>query len=483
MKIIISFFTFLIVIILNFFVEEILIFFLQDVSDYITNISFKTLQVLLFFSFSFFLNSLIARFFWGVFVKKYLLIQVPTLIYQCSNFIVYIITLAIVLELVFDSSFLSLIATFGAFSIVLAFGLRGLTSDLMTGLALNLEQPFKIGEWVSFKSPDFHYIGKIIQINWRVTHIVLNNGNYILIPNRSLGDCVLINFSKHQFNRYELNIDFDYNIADSEIKRILYSAVNSLSEVSGFVEQHMTDVFIDEIHKNGVKYLVRYWIIPWEKVTPSEAKHIVQSKILQHLRLSGITPSHSKIHYFEKNKPEIIDSTRELQINILKSLRAINLFSDLKDDEIDHLSKVAKQKLWKAEDILVNQGEKGDSMFIVLEGLLDVSIDNGRGAYYSIAMIEAGDIFGEMSLLTGEDRSARVKSLTQTLTVEISRSHFKKILDERKDLCQRISEIIVKRNIDLEKKKLKMNKIEKEERIKKESFTILKRIISFFDLD
>jgi CRP-like cAMP-binding protein len=68
---------------------------------------------------------------------------------------------------------------------------------------------------------------------------------------------------------------------------------------------------------------------------------------------------------------------------------------------------------YKAGDTIVSEGDVGDSAYRINAGTVEVTVGNGQNAR-SVAKLEAGEIFGEMSLIDAGPRSATVKALTDT---------------------------------------------------------------------
>ena len=71
-----------------------------------------------------------------------------------------------------------------------------------------------------------------------------------------------------------------------------------------------------------------------------------------------------------------------------------------------------KLRTMEADDVIIHEGEQGDSMFFVASGMMRVLVEKRNGTNPEIAHIGPGDFFGEMSLVSGEARSATVISPT-----------------------------------------------------------------------
>ncbi len=105
-------------------------------------------------------------------------------------------------------------------------------------------------------------------------------------------------------------------------------------------------------------------------------------------------------------------------------LNRIFLFSDLSKQEIARLSTLMTEKVYKrGEDILV-QNEKGDSLYIILEGKVKVVLYGDKGREIILSILKSGDFFGEMALLDEDVRSAYVITLEKTRVLVLPREIF-----------------------------------------------------------
>ncbi|MEM1091181.1 MAG: mechanosensitive ion channel family protein [Pseudomonadota bacterium] len=372
---------------------------------------------------------------------------VPVLLTQLSAAVVLFVATLLIVHQVFEASILGFLTALGAVSVVIAFGLRGLVSDLFTGLAINVEQPFQIGDWIAFyDTQGGQHEGQVVQINWRTTHLVAENHNYLVIPNREIGDSTVINYWKpKRANRFELRLTLDYAVAVDEARRILLAAVSAVLDSPGFDSGPKPQVLVDKLDEDGVKYLVRYWITPWDGTSPSLSRDVVQTSIMKHLRLAGVTPAYAKLEHFQQPKPEVLTAGTSAHLPIRQMLGLMDFFSPLNDQELDQVVNKGETASWPAGDTLLTEGDEGASMFVVLQGLLDVWLHPDGQQAIRVGQIEAGEFFGEMSLLTGEPRGATIRAATPVLTLEITKPVMQQLLTDRPVLMERISELVARR--------------------------------------
>lgn len=128
-----------------------------------------------------------------------------------------------------------------------------------------------------------------------------------------------------------------------------------------------------------------------------------------------------------------------------------SLFADvLSDRQLDDLA--ARSKIYDVgkDRILMAEGDFGVSMFIIVDGKVDVTVAGTRHANRDVAMLGPGDIFGEMSLMTGARRAATVTSVEPTRVVEITKVALENVLTHSPELVDRFGAFLAKRRAELE---------------------------------
>jgi CRP-like cAMP-binding protein len=148
---------------------------------------------------------------------------------------------------------------------------------------------------------------------------------------------------------------------------------------------------------------------------------------------------------------------------------------------LESLVKEARLNHYGRGEHLIQEGAEGDSMFLLLRGAAQVSVSK-NGSSIPVATLNAGDCFGEMSLLTGERRTATVRAESDCYVMEISKPVMAEVIRDSPDCLERLSELLAKRKLENEGviKEASEGQNEKKEREYQASF--LKRLQSFFEL-
>lgn len=95
----------------------------------------------------------------------------PRLIVQLFSVIIFLLAISGIVYFVFGQSVTAIWATSGAIGIVIGLALRNLILDTFSGLAIHMERPFEVGEWIMFHSRMGKFIGRVEETNWRTTRL------------------------------------------------------------------------------------------------------------------------------------------------------------------------------------------------------------------------------------------------------------------------------------------------------------------------
>ena len=122
------------------------------------------------------------------------------------------------------------------------------------------------------------------------------------------------------------------------------------------------------------------------------------------------------------------------------------IFALLSEDERHALARRATQQLYGRGEAIVRQGEPGGSIFVVAVGRVRVTIGPER---HEVAVTETGGYFGEMSLLTGDARSATVEAIDDCTVVEITADAFREVVLKNPAVLDLITADVTRRRAEL----------------------------------
>lgn len=130
---------------------------------------------------------------------------------------------------------------------------------------------------------------------------------------------------------------------------------------------------------------------------------------------------------------------------LLAGLKNISYFAEVPEKYLEQLAGAAIKKNYPKNVVVINEGDEAGSLFIVVSGRVQAFLSNESGRTVTLATLEAGSFFGELSLLDGEPRSASVITLEPTICLLIPRSSFQSWLREYPDAGLSIIHLLTRR--------------------------------------
>ncbi len=107
-----------------------------------------------------------------------------------ASVLVYVVALVGIMDSVLKQPISAVIATSGVLAIVLGLALQNTLADVFSGLALNIERPFRAGEWITIPHA---IVGQVMEINWRATRIKTASNNMVVVPNSVISKATITN--------------------------------------------------------------------------------------------------------------------------------------------------------------------------------------------------------------------------------------------------------------------------------------------------
>jgi CRP/FNR family transcriptional regulator, cyclic AMP receptor protein len=126
-------------------------------------------------------------------------------------------------------------------------------------------------------------------------------------------------------------------------------------------------------------------------------------------------------------------------------LRSVLLFKDLPDVELAKIVSFATEKKFPRHQIVCEEGEQGNSLFIIKQGLVKISKASSDGRIKTLAILKPGEFFGEMSLLSDEKRSATGETLNETRVLVLDKVNFHTLLNKNPHISIQIIRTLIER--------------------------------------
>lgn len=378
--------------------------------------------------------------------------NLPNIVKDIIGIFIYFMAIVVIVTEVFGKSFFSVVLLVSPGLAVIGFAAKDLIADCINGIALDLQADFELGDWIEFKDGT---IGKIIEMKMTGVDILLPNSSILFISNTMLNSDPMINLSKPERDYFvNIKVVLEHKVPVSRARRILLAAASS----APWVYNHEAKVFSESVQENGVVYIVYFKVS--DRSVWLETRHRVIQSITEYL------------HKFDLKICQItgeinvstIPNDADLSFNdkyVTSPIVALKMSKLLEDCDLEtqkEFSQYMKLRKFQNGESIINQGEDGDSMFIIAEGVVDVDVELGLNqdrdndgkedtVEHRAACLVDGDYFGETALLLGEKRTATVIARTDAVIYEIDRETVKNIATKYSDFIDKISNSLAKRKL------------------------------------
>ena len=328
------------------------------------------------------------------------------------------------------------LATTAVGAVIVGLALQDTLGNLFSGLAIQVERPFRVGQWVTIGGKD----GLVSEITWRATKIRTKAGNFVIVPNSVLARDTITNYSEPTLDtRIELEIGASYDAPPNEVRAVIRAA---LRDEPLILQDHEPDILVVDFGPSAIVYRIRVWTTDF--AADERVRDRVRTRVYYAFRRHHILIPYPVQVQIQQEAAPFPSADRPAFAALLG---AVDIFAALSDAQRLELLEGAHTSLYGAGEIVVRQGDAGSSIFLVARGDAAVTLDGVTG---ELARLHEGEFFGEMSLLTGEPRTATVTAITDCELVEIGADAFRRVMLGDPTLVERVSTAVAARRSDLE---------------------------------
>lgn len=139
---------------------------------------------------------------------------------------------------------------------------------------------------------------------------------------------------------------------------------------------------------------------------------------------------------------------------LVENLKKVGILSGLRQEYLEMLAKLSTVRTFKKGEVIIKQGDPGTGLFMVISGTVTITMKSRPGFPDAVlAQMSKGEVFGEMSLIDGQSRSATVTASTECQILELNRWVFLDALRREPNIAVAMLPVLVKRIRTLEENK------------------------------
>ena len=368
----------------------------------------------------------------------------PRITRDFTLFIVFAVVGLITLRTYGNFNLAGVLTTSAMLTAVLGLGAQTTLSNFFSGLVLQFEHPFDIGDWIEYGS----LIGQVVSCSWKSTRLRSRDGTLIFIPNSDLLSGRYVNLSKPDHcMRGRLKIGLEYDAPPNTVRKVILEVLRQNPHVVASPEPA---VRLTNFGDSSIEYTVYYWTreIADEPDVRAEINNAMWYALRRHgLRIPfpirDVQLAHEeRAHHARLAEAETAD--------LVSMLNTVPVLQPLSADERLQLLRTARLLTFGSGENIVREGDAGDSMYVIRSGTCEVLKQGADGDPQRLTALTEGAFFGEMSLLTGEKRAATVRAAEDVRVVEIGKHEFSRILLAEPEFAATVADVLASRQQGLQ---------------------------------
>src|SRR6266700_2167 len=368
--------------------------------------------------------ALVNRYVWDFYFEKKRQTPIPHFLREVVGGVIFLVTLLFILSSGYhaEAQLTGLLAGSGVVAIILGFAGQNFFAGIIGGISIQLNRPYKVGDLLQVGER----FAEVMEINWRSTRLRTTDGIYLNIPNNEMVSHAIVNLHyPTEVHAMRIRVGVEYKNRPNRVKDALFRAASS---AEGVLAEPKVKIFLVDFADSAVTYEIKFYMGNHARI--NEVNDAVRTNVWYELKRQGITiPFPIRTLQLERKAARPVQEDYDEARTIL---RDEPLFECLSDAQIDNLVKEARLNYFGRGENVIKEGAEGDSMFVLLQGAARVWVSR-NGTSIPIATLSAGDCFGEMSLLTGESRTATVQAESDCYVLEIGKPVMAEVIRDSPD--------------------------------------------------
>lgn len=335
----------------------------------------------------------------------------------------------------------SLLTTSALLTAVVGLSLQDTLGNLFAGLSIQAQRPFEVGDFIQY-DPDHRLIGRVIEINWRATTLLTNDDVEVIIPNAAIARAAIRNFTKPtEASRRVVTVACPYEVSPRLVRETVLAALDGVPEI---LREPPPSVIVEGFGPAGIDYAVRFYTRNFQLRDVTDS--MVRERVWYALRRARVAIPHptSEIHVVSRREAPAPNEVERLAATA-RLLRGVDFLAVLPPASLERLASLVETRVYGAGETVIHQGDPGEELFVVGLGHVSVMVGRDGGSTAEIARLGPGQFFGEMSMMTGEARTATVSTIGECELLVVGKHAFAEVLSMAPELAHIVGEAIMRR--------------------------------------
>jgi len=307
-------------------------------------------------------------------------------------------------------------------------------SDVFSGIVLNFSRPYRPGDWISI---DGSTDGRVIEMNWRATHVLTAKRDLAIVPNSAIAKAKIVNASSPSgIHGMTVTVQLDAKTPPGAAGEILERAILNSRLI---LATPAASIMIKSITASSTEFDITFFVE--DLAQASRAQNELFDLVFRHLAASGIELASTQSQPYPALQTA---ASQNAASGPERALNLVELFARLTAEERQSLAAKLKQKTYDHGEAVVEPGMVLRSLFIIGAGVLSITTVVAEGQI-EVMRLGPGDHFGELGLRTGTAAAVKISALVPTIVYELTKDDLAPVLEARPPIAQELCRVLARR--------------------------------------
>lgn len=340
------------------------------------------------------------------------------LVQEVIGAVIFLIAIVAAAGYVLQLPVKGLLATSGAMAIIVGLALQSTLSDVFSGIILNTTKPYQVDDSIAIDGME----GKVMDIDWRATHLMTGAGSMVVIPNSVAAKAKIVNLSRPvNIHGVSITVMMSPHIRP---RRVLDALERALQGCSALLHTPKARAVVKETSPTTIEYSMTGFISDLNH--KFEVRNLLFDLAYRHLEAAGIAWQ-SEITAEAMSRPRAL-------------LDEVKVFRASTSDEKDALARTMVAREYAAGQTIMDTGDEADGLWVIATGVVSVRIADGN------EMVEAGrmgpgEVMGVQNVLDDSPSEALFVALTSCVIYRIEKAATRQAMAQRAEITTALNKL------------------------------------------
>lgn len=339
----------------------------------------------------------------------------------------------LILWLVMGVNLVALVALPTVAAAMVGVALKDTVTRFFAGIELG--KIVKVGDWITVLDRE----GIVTHIGMEHVTLLTRERDSVSLANDLVIQGGVTNFTRPTTTHFcNVYVEAAYRTPPEQVCATL---LETAAAVAGVLPDPKASALVAAFNESAIQYRIKFPIGDFAQRDVIES--MMRTYIWHAFARKGI-----EIPFPQRVVHKTVDtggvSKTEAVERIIAQLAAVDFLAMMDGKQLDVLAQEARWEAYLPGERVVRQSEPGEVLYVIVSGNADVRLEQG-GLSSTVTTLGSGQFFGEMSLLTGEPRTATVSAATELLLIAVGKDALMKVVQDDRRLLERIGEVVARR--------------------------------------